>query len=172
MTFEQFVRRCRARVDAEIATVVDPDGDVLPRIYFAHAGDAVRERLIPVEFFGSRAGKDMLAATLVEGIMINKPLFFAFLHSAYYAAREVSSLSEEQLRQLANNLLPEGMLMPSEAPDRTEILQLVALSSTGTATWQREITRGALSPPGWSDWTELKWVSGLMVEPLQQAMRA
>jgi hypothetical protein len=171
MTLEQFGGAVCELLRAEMPTVTDPDGDVMPAV-FSPIPSGVGKIPIPPEFYANRATKDMLAAAIAARARQERPSMLAISHTAYYVVSDTTELTEEQLRDLAANRVPRGMVAPMEHPDRIETLQVVAFDSRRTLAWASEIKRDGRTAPVFGEWEAFDQMGGgLMLEPIQEAMR-
>jgi hypothetical protein len=170
MTFDEFKAQTLAHVEAERAMIRNPKGDVHPAVIFGGQGGELVPLSVPRGWFGSRQRKDRLASLVATAVTRGRPEFVATVQTAMFTRVNAADLTEEQLRQIANSQVPDGMLPPLEDPNALEMLQVVIFSATTTVAFDSEITRSD-GPPAYAPWQEMDRPSGLLVEPIQAAMR-
>jgi hypothetical protein len=171
-TLEQFGAAVCERVRADMPTIHDPEGDIQPSV-FATVGDTIERIPIPLAFFNSRQGKDLLAAGIAARVRDDRPRMLALTHTVYMLKANVQDLTEEQLRDVAANRVPRGTLAPMDHPDRIEQQHVIAFDDERTLVWTCEITRQTARPPVYGEWEPMDHpAGGLLIEPIQEAMRA
>lgn len=173
MELEKFLARCTYMLRRNMAEVSRPDGDIEPSLFHYFEGESVREMALPRAAFANRATKDVMIEILTAATRLMVPDFIAFQATQWAIEVDGSKLSsEERHMAIEANLHPKSIPMPSEHPDRWEIVGVVAMDGDRYLAKQSRIERDGVNPPVYGPWEErYDSVSGAMVTPLQDVLR-
>lgn len=170
MTLDEFTAEVFERVSAERQLIRHPEGDVHPALFLQAAGSLVRQT-IPRSWFDSRGRKDRLTSLIATAVLRGRPSYVAFVHTIVYNEVDADTLTPEQREAIMENRIPEGIVAPLQNPEAKERLQVVIFSPETTVAYGSEITRDHRNPPAFGPWEDFGAPSGLMVEPIERAMR-
>lgn len=171
MTLTEFRTEVLTRVESARDAVRHPEANVHPALFVGSDGGEVAYLPIPPRWFGSRQHKDQLVELIVMTVKRAQPDYVALEQTVMYSKLDVRQLSEHQLRQIAANQVPDGITRPLDDPNAREQLQVVIFSAETTVALNSEITRATGKPPAFGPWEEMDRPSGLLVEPIQTALK-
>lgn len=185
LTFDEFAARLKVaarRAHRELRTA---EGDVAPRAWIYFAERTFEMQLHPM-WFDSRGTKDHLTGQIVKFVRLAPMLgrigfgqatpveYVGLLYGMFRLLVRLES--PEEIAAAERNEMPPGHVPPSEHPDRQEMLSTMVLDREIVKVWHARISRGGKKAPRlgpWEDMDATGWEmpSGLMIDPIREAMR-
>jgi hypothetical protein len=190
LSFGEFVTRLKVQMRREHRELRRPDGDVAPRVAFYMADRVLQVQLDP-QWFDSRGTKDVLTEQIVKmvklapmigrvtGMGLTPVEYTGLVYGMFRSLADFSNYTEEQMEYLRRNELPPGVPMPRDAPNREEVLSIIAIDREIVEVYHAPIHRHRKRSPRLGPWEDLvagprpEWdlPVGLMVDPIREAMR-
>lgn len=134
--------------------------------------DEIMHATIPMVLCNSRRGKDAIADGLAHAIRKTRPAAVAISVTMYQTRVPCDDMTSEDWQAWRESQIPPSRPRPRDDPERVECLWLAAFDSTTTLGFTSDITRDGRQPPVYAPWqSSLPGLAGLMVEPIEQAMR-
>ena len=186
LSFNEFGERMKVQMRREHRELRHPEGDVQPRAFLYFAERLFEMPLHPM-WFSSREAKDGLTGQIVKFIRlapviggatmnVHTPVeYVGLVYTMYRSLADFSNMSDEDMAAIERNELPPGRPMPSEDPNRDEVVSVMALDREIVKAWHGLINRSAKKPPRLGKWEDMEdlWglPTGLMLDPIREAMR-
>lgn len=190
LNFNEFVRRLQVQMRREHRELRDPEGDVAPRVAFYLADRMVEKQLEP-QWFDSRGTKDFLTEQIVKMVRVAPMLgkfgfggptpvqYVGLVYGMFRVLEDFSQYTDEERAAAERGELPPGRPMPREHPDREEVLSILVLDREIVKPFHAVIHRHRKRGPRLGPWEDLvagpmpgwDFPSGLMVDPIREAMR-
>lgn len=185
LTFDEFAARMKVAARRAHRELRTPEGDIAPRAWFYFA-ERVFEMQLAGQWFSSRGTKDYLTEQIVKMVRMAPLLgrvgfgeatpveYVGLLYGMFRSLTIVES--PEEIAAAARNELPPGHVMPSEDPNREEMLSAMVLDREIVKVWHAGINRSRRKSPrlgAWEDMDATGWEmpTGLMIDPIRDAMR-
>jgi hypothetical protein len=166
MTFEEVLGHVKDNVQEIGAGFTEPNDDWDPVALFIDREEALTVAALDYSFFSSERAKDMLAEEVLPTLVREtKAQYVAFVIGAWQV--------------LVRGPGPLPKLLPSEHPDRVEIIGVTLVSARQAAMASAEVIRREDGPPLLSDWTTVQvegptdpraGLAGRFVDPLRRAL--
>lgn len=186
VSFNELGERIKTQMRREHRELRHPEGDVQPRVFLYFAERTFEMPLHPL-WFDSRATKDGLTEGIIKFIKLapvigdatrmgHTPVeYVGLVYGMYRASLHLDDLTPEQQAAIERHELPADRPMPSQDPNREEVLSVMVLDREIVKAWHGVIHRGGKRPPRLGKWEDMQeaWglPTGLMLDPIREAMR-
>lgn len=187
LSFTEFAERIKTQMRREHRELRHPEGDVQPRVFLYFAERVFEMPLHPM-WFDSRATKDGLTDGIVKFVRLapvignvtqmgHTPVeHVGLVYTMYRSLQDFSDLTPEEFEAIRQSSeFPADRPMPSQDPNREEIVSVIVLDREIVKAWHGVIHRSAKKPPRLGKWEGMDefWglPTGLMLDPIREAMR-
>lgn len=186
LSFNEFGERIKVQMRREHRELRHPEGDVAPTVFLYFGERLFAMQLDPV-WFDSRQTKDALTEQVVKFVQMAPiigartvgqltPVQYVGLVYGMFEAFAVFPTTPEVQEAIARNELPPGFKQPGEMEphERKEVLAAYFMDREISKGARAEIVRHPKKPPRLAKWEPYPpgyEMSGLMVDPIREAMR-
>lgn len=171
MSFDAWRERLKSDVRRAWRAVRDPEGDPRPTVYF-YRESTTHMMPLPFEWFSGRASKDELFAriAMMAGVGATERVGLTVITMMLRVPPEMTDEARE------SNTMPEELLRGhrnlTEHPDSIEMQNVMVWDREVCISEVAAVRRDQRCPPALGPWRDKQHITrGLMVEPIQQALR-